>query len=147
MHMQEVLPIIDQVDEAIYYIKSLETNVKLAKEKKESLMRNKRSRGDCSSSSGAKRSTTSPKIEIHEMGTSLQIIVTCGVDHQFIFYEIIRILNEENVEVISANSSLTGDSIFHIVHAEVYIHMHFEVITATNAIIDCNLKLASLNTI
>jgi hypothetical protein len=145
--MQEVLPIIDQVDEAINYIKSLETNVKLAKEKKESLMRNKRSRGDCSSSSGAKGSIKSPKIEIHEMGTSLQIIVTCGVDHQFIFYEIIRILNEENVEVISANSSLTGDSIFHIVHAEVYIHMHFEVITATNAIIDCNLKLASLNTI
>jgi hypothetical protein len=58
------------------------------------------------------------------MGTSLQIIVTCGVDHQFIFYGIIRILNEENVEVITANSSLTGDSVFHIVHAEVYIHMH-----------------------
>ncbi|KAK2370625.1 transcription factor bHLH162 [Trifolium repens] len=82
-------------------------------------MRNKRSRGDCSSSSGAKGSTKSPKIEIHEMGTSLQIIVTCGVDHQFIFYEIIRILNEENVEVITANSSLTGDSVFHIVHAEI----------------------------
>ncbi|XP_045800723.1 transcription factor bHLH162-like [Trifolium pratense] len=117
---KEVVPLIDQVDETINYIKSLETNVKLAKEKKESLLRNKRSRSGCSSSScGAKGSIKSPKIEIHEMGFSLQIIVTCGVDDQFIFYEIIRILNEENVEVISANSSLTGDSFFHIVHAEI----------------------------
>ncbi|KAI5412951.1 hypothetical protein KIW84_057538 [Lathyrus oleraceus] len=109
--MQEALPLPDQIDEAINYIKSLETSLKSAKEKKESLMRNKRSRSGCSSSSR-------PKIEIHENGSSLQVIVTCGVDEQFIFCEIMRILHEDHVEVISVNSSLAGDSVIHVVHAE-----------------------------
>ncbi|KEH39144.1 transcription factor bHLH162 [Medicago truncatula] len=111
------LPLPDQVDEAINYIKSLETNLKGAKEKKESLMGNKkRSRGGY----GAKGSIIKlPKIEIHEMGSTLQVIVTCGVDEHFIFCEIMRILHEENVEVISSNSSLTGDSLLHTVHAQI----------------------------
>jgi len=121
--MQELaLPLPDQVDEAINYINRLETNLKLAKEKKESLMGNKRSRDGCSSSSVAKGSIKLPKIEIHEMGPTLQVIVTCGVDDHFIFCEIMRILHEENVEVISSNSSLAGHSLLHTVHAQVYIH-------------------------
>jgi len=120
--MQELaLPLPDQVDDAINYIKGLETNLKLAKERKESLMGNKRSRGGCSSSSG---NIKLPKIEIHEMGPTLQVIVTCGVDDHFIFCEIMRILHEENVEVISTNYSLAGHSLLHTVHAQVYIHIH-----------------------
>ncbi|CAL5200391.1 unnamed protein product [Lathyrus oleraceus] len=115
---KEALPLPDQIDNAINYIKSLKTNLKLAKEWKESLIRNNRSRSGCSSSSGAKGSIKSPKIEIHENGSSLQVIVTCGVDEQFIFCEIMRILHEDHVEVISANSSLAGDSVIHVVHAE-----------------------------
>jgi hypothetical protein len=111
----------EQVEEAINYIKSLETNVKLVKEKKEGLMENKRSHSGCSSSSEAKRNIISPKIEIHEMGSSLQVIITCGVNDQFILCEIIRILHEENLEVITANSSVAKDSIFHILHAKVHI--------------------------
>ncbi|CAI8592594.1 unnamed protein product [Vicia faba] len=115
---KEALPLPDQIDDAINYINSLKTDLKLAKEKKESLMRRKRSRSGCSSSSGAKGSIKSPNIEIHENGSSLQVIVTCGVDDKFIFYEILRILHEDHVEVISANSSLVGDSVIHVVHAE-----------------------------
>ncbi|KEH39142.1 helix loop helix DNA-binding domain protein [Medicago truncatula] len=114
------LPLPDQVDEAINYIKSLEINIKLAKEKKESLMGNKkRSRGGWSSSYGAKGSIELPKIEIHEIGPTLQVIVTCGVDEHFIFCEIMRILHEENVDVISSNSSLAGDSLLHTVLAQI----------------------------
>ncbi|KAK2424595.1 transcription factor bHLH162 [Trifolium repens] len=116
---KEALPLPEQVEEAINYIKSLETNVKLVKEKKEGLMENKRSHSGCSSSSEAKRNIISPKIEIHEMGSSLQVIITCGVNDQFILCEIIRILHEENLEVITANSSVAKDSIFHILHAEI----------------------------
>ncbi|XP_058773901.1 transcription factor bHLH162-like [Vicia villosa] len=115
---KEALPLPDQVDHAINYIKSLETNLKLAKEKKERLMRNKRSRSGCLNSSGGNGSIKSPKIEIHENGSSLQVIVTCGADEQFIFCEIMRILHEDYVEVISANSTLVGDSVIHVVHAE-----------------------------
>jgi len=96
----------------------------LAKEKKESLMERKRPRSGCSSSSQVKESIISPKIEIHETGPILQVIVACGVDDHFIFCEIMRILHEENVEVISSNSSLAGHSFLHTVHAQVYIYIH-----------------------
>ncbi|TKY48874.1 Transcription factor bHLH36 [Spatholobus suberectus] len=116
---KEAMPLPDQIDEAINYIKSLETNVKMAQEKKEMLMEEKRTRSGCSRASEAQGSPKSPKIEIHEMGSSLEVILTCGVNNQFIFCEIIRILHEENVEVITANSSMVGDSVLHVVRGEI----------------------------
>ncbi|XP_027344426.1 transcription factor bHLH162-like [Abrus precatorius] len=112
----EVIAVPDQIDEAINYIRSLETKVKMIQEKKESLMARKRTLSGCSSSQGSQKS---PKIEVHEMGYSLEVILTCGFDNQFIFYEIIRILHDENVEVISANYSMAGDSVLHILHGEI----------------------------
>ena len=130
MTTQEALPLPDQVDEAINYIKSLEAKVKMAQEKKENLQGiRKRSRG-CFSNNSANFAATSgfpksPQLEIHEVGSSLQVVLTCGLDHQFIFYEIIQILHEENIDVRSANSSLAGDSMLHVVHAEVCIMLLF----------------------
>ncbi|KAK7404994.1 hypothetical protein VNO78_06105 [Psophocarpus tetragonolobus] len=120
---KEPLPLPDQVDEAINYIKSLEAKVKMAQDKKESLQGiRKRSRG-CSSNNNANSAATnftkSPQLEIHEVGSSLQVVLTCGLDYRFIYYEIIRMLHEENVEVRSANSSMTGDSVLYVVHAEI----------------------------
>jgi len=122
---QEVLPLPDQVDEAINYIKSLEAKVKMAQEKKESLQGIKKRSHGCFSSSRATFAATrlpkSPQLEIQEVGSSLQVVLITGIDHQFIFCEIIRMLHEENIEVRSANSSLTGDSVLHVVHAEVCV--------------------------
>ncbi|RDX61006.1 Transcription factor bHLH162 [Mucuna pruriens] len=116
---KETIPMPDQIDEAINHIKSLERKVKVAQEKKERLMERKRSRTGCSSASETQRRQKSPKIEIHETGSLLQVILTCGVDNEFIFCEIIRILHEENVDVITVNSSMVGDSMLHVVHGEV----------------------------
>ncbi|KAL1299121.1 hypothetical protein HN51_043536 [Arachis hypogaea] len=115
----EVLPLPDQIDEAVKYIKSLEKKVKMAKEKKERLLKgrnnNKRSRGF-----DEKNITKSPTIDVHEMGNSLlQVVLTCGFENKFLFSEIIRILHEEKVEVVSANSSSHGDSMIHVLHAEI----------------------------
>ncbi|KAF4382731.1 hypothetical protein CsatB_020600 [Cannabis sativa] len=119
---REALTLPDQVDEAIKYIKSLEAKVKKSKEKKE-LMSKKRSY----SSSFEKENNkvmglgsirSSPKLEIHEMGSIIEIVLITGQDNQFIFYEIIRILHEERADVINAKYSVFGDSIFHLVHAE-----------------------------
>ncbi|RDX65079.1 Transcription factor bHLH162, partial [Mucuna pruriens] len=120
---KESVPLPDQVDEAIDYIKSLEAKVKVAKEKKENLQGiRKRSRGcfsDNSDNFAATGSRKPPQFEIHEVGSSLQVVLTCGLNHQFIFYEIIRMLHQENIEVRSVNSSLAGDSMLHVVHAEI----------------------------
>ncbi|MED6200368.1 hypothetical protein PIB30_084333 [Stylosanthes scabra] len=114
---RDPLPRAEKVEDAIRYIKSLEERVKIANEKKESLLgilRNKSSHETHGISL-----TKTPTIEIHELGSMLEIVLmTSGFDNQFIFKEIIRILHEENIEVLSANSSLAGDAMLHVEHAE-----------------------------
>ncbi|KAK7324711.1 hypothetical protein VNO77_28497 [Canavalia gladiata] len=109
----------DQIDEAIDYIKNLETKVKREKEKRESLKERKKTRGDCSSAFQVQGNPKSPKIEIQETDSSLEVILTCGADNEFLFYEIIRILFEENVEIVTANFSIVGDSLLLVVHGEI----------------------------
>ncbi|XP_061987711.1 transcription factor bHLH162-like [Populus nigra] len=101
---REKQPLPDQIDEAMSYIKSLEEKLEETKEKKESL---------------TFATSKSPKlIKIQETGSALEIVFTSGLDNQFLFYEIISILHEEGVEVVSANSQALGDSFFHVVHAQ-----------------------------
>ncbi|KAK7257428.1 hypothetical protein RIF29_31407 [Crotalaria pallida] len=118
---KEVLPLPDQVDEAINYIKSLEAKVKMAQEKKERLTgtRKKRSSSTTFEANGSSISAKSPQLEIQEVGSSLQVVLTCGLDSQFIFHEIIRIMEEESIEVKSASYSLAEDSMHHVLHAEI----------------------------
>ncbi|MED6189202.1 hypothetical protein PIB30_093570 [Stylosanthes scabra] len=124
---KEIFPRVEQIEEAVIYIKTLESRVKIAKEKKESLLNKgmkKRCHGLGSSSAFDDDeiqgiTLKAPTIEIHELGSMLEIVLmTSGFDNQFIFKEIIRILLEENIEVLSANSSLNGDSMIHVLHAQ-----------------------------
>ncbi|XP_065874907.1 transcription factor bHLH162-like [Euphorbia lathyris] len=110
---KEALPLPDQIDEAISYIKKLEAKVKKSEEKKESLGFSSL----CTSESTAPI-LKPPKLEIREMGSSLQIILITASENQFLFNEMIHILHEENVDVVSASSSAAGDSLLHIVHAQ-----------------------------
>lgn len=118
--MQEaVASLPDQIDEAIKYITSLEANLKKSKEKKESLIGRKKRPHTCTNfeeTVGLK----SPKLEIRETGSALQIVLITGLDNQFIFNEMIHILHGEQAEVLNASFSTSGDSVLHLVHAEVF---------------------------
>ncbi|KAK3184127.1 hypothetical protein Dsin_031413 [Dipteronia sinensis] len=119
---QEALPLPDQIDEAVNYIKTLEKKLQESKEKKQNLMGSSRKRPLRSYSAPtdmASSSSIPPQIEIHETGSTLELILTSGLDNQFIFYEVIRILHEESAEVVSANFSVVGNKILHVVHAEI----------------------------
>ncbi|KAK7335482.1 hypothetical protein VNO80_27351 [Phaseolus coccineus] len=116
---KQVLALPDQIDEATEYIKSLEAKVRMAKEKKERLMERKRTRSGFSSGFEGRGNLKPPKMEIHETGSVLRVILTCGVDNHFVFCEIIRILHEENVDVFSTSYSVVGDSVIHVVLGEV----------------------------
>ncbi|KAL9457779.1 hypothetical protein AB3S75_006765 [Citrus x aurantiifolia] len=120
---KEALSLPDQVDEAINYIKMLETKLKECKKKKESLQGRERSHACISDGTEARLMTSSspkaPEIEIHEMGSNLEVILTSGVDDQFIFYEVIRILHQDGAEILNANFSVVGNTIFHVIHAEI----------------------------
>lgn len=114
------------MDEAVNYIKSLQANLEKLKEKKESLMGSQK-RPQTSSTSNAEASTTSlrsPIMEIRDMGSNLQVTLVTGPEDRRIFYDIIGILHEESAEVLSASFSVIGDSVFHVILAQVPLLAH-----------------------
>ncbi|KDP24116.1 hypothetical protein JCGZ_25773 [Jatropha curcas] len=115
---KEALPLPDQIDEAINYIKSLEARLKKSQEKKERLSSKKRSFSDYSNSCESTSTLKAPQLQIREVGSALQITLISGLDNQFLFCEMIRILQEENVEIVNASFSVAASSIFHVVHAQ-----------------------------
>ncbi|KAB2612528.1 transcription factor bHLH36-like [Pyrus ussuriensis x Pyrus communis] len=129
---KEPLTLPEQIDEAINYIKSKESKLQKSREKKESLV-GTRKRSHATSFINAEsmepknlsiesvRSTKAPQIQIHETGSTVEVVLTTGLDnHQFIFYEIIRILDEEQADVVHAGFSTLGDTVFHVVRAEMH---------------------------
>lgn len=125
MWLQEAQSIPDQVDEAVSYIKSLQANLEKLKEKKESLLMGSSKKLPTleSSSSVGEASTTaslrSPVMEIRDMGSNLQVTLVTAPADQSIFYDIITILHEESAEILSANYSVVGNSVFHVILAQV----------------------------
>ncbi|GFZ05657.1 hypothetical protein Acr_17g0012290 [Actinidia rufa] len=113
---KEASPLPDQIDEVVNYIISLQTKLKKSKEKKETLSGTRKRSHACINESIP--SLSSPKIEIHEMGHALNVTLVTEHDDKFIFHEIIRLIHEEGAEVLSANFSVVGNSIFHTVHAK-----------------------------
>ncbi|XP_022764106.1 transcription factor bHLH162-like [Durio zibethinus] len=114
---KEPLSLPDQIDEAVNYIKCLQTRLKESSEKKESLMGRRRSYRCIAAETMA--SLRSPEIRINEKGSAMEVVMMTGPDGQFMFYEIIRILHEEGAEVLHANFSVVGNTVFHVVHAEI----------------------------
>ncbi|XP_010260225.1 PREDICTED: transcription factor bHLH36-like [Nelumbo nucifera] len=119
---KETMSLPDQLNEAANYIKKLQRKLERMKEKKENLMGiNKLSR---SISSGMMVGVKSPHIEIHDMGSALHVVLTSGLDQQFMFYEVVRLLHEEGAQIVNANFSIIDDMIFHTVHSEIGESMH-----------------------
>ncbi|XP_050381606.1 transcription factor bHLH162-like [Argentina anserina] len=116
----------EQIDEAINYIKTMESNLQKYKQKRDKLkFDRKRSYELCSSSSscttfetGSGAPAKSPQIQIHWNGSTLELVLTTGLHNQFIFYDIIRMLDQEQADVVHASFSASGDSILHLVRAE-----------------------------
>ncbi|KAG5561683.1 hypothetical protein RHGRI_004660 [Rhododendron griersonianum] len=72
-----------------------------------------------STSSSVGMMIRSSQIEIHEMGSALEVVLITGLDCQPIFNEIIRLIHEEEAEVVNASFSTVGDTVFHTIHCKV----------------------------
>ncbi|KAL2514767.1 basic helix-loop-helix (bHLH) DNA-binding superfamily protein [Forsythia ovata] len=94
------------------YIKSLQINLEKLKQKKNWLT----GEGKCSSSTmgGLK----SPDVEIHVMGSAMEVALVTGLDCQFMFTEIIRMFREEGAEVVNASFSIQDNTVFHTIHSK-----------------------------
>ncbi|CAI0549706.1 unnamed protein product [Linum tenue] len=101
----------DQIDEAISYIKSMESKLKKLEEKKESLATSRKRLRKCSSSiccsdgpksKGARRWSAAPELQIRQVGSVVEVVLTSGSgrdESMVLFQDVIRILEDEGLEV------------------------------------------------
>nr|XP_009591015.1 transcription factor bHLH162-like [Nicotiana tomentosiformis] len=114
---KETLALPDRIDAATNYIKSLETKLEKNKMYLEELRIScrKRHRSVKATNELPSSSTKSlPQIEFHEMSPTMFVVLITGLDNLAIFYNIIRLLNEEGVEVLYSSFSLNGNSTLQI---------------------------------
>ncbi|KAG1330253.1 transcription factor bHLH162 [Cocos nucifera] len=113
------VPLPERLDEAVNYIKGLQGRLERMKERKRQLMGTKNtSRGMGSELGGA---MMVPQIEVQDLGPSLRVVLISSPVDRVLFYEAIRVLEEERGAVLNANFSVVGDKAFHIIHCMVTI--------------------------
>ncbi|KAE8711792.1 hypothetical protein F3Y22_tig00110279pilonHSYRG00175 [Hibiscus syriacus] len=115
---KELLSLPDQIDEAVNHIKRLKTRLNEYKEKKKGLMGRKRSYTS-STATETSVSLKSPELKINEHGSAMEVVLTTGTDRQSMFYDMICILNQHGADVLNASFSAVGNTVFHVVHAEI----------------------------
>ncbi|KAF8407929.1 hypothetical protein HHK36_007069 [Tetracentron sinense] len=107
----------DQLDCAAIYIKQLQNRIEELKRRKELAMSVK------GISKNIRDSMTMglrlPVIELRDLGTTLEVILISGLNKNFMFYEVISVLEEEGAEVMNASFSVVGDKVFHTIHSQV----------------------------
>ncbi|CAI8591132.1 unnamed protein product [Vicia faba] len=106
----------DRLEEATNYIKKLQINLEKMKEKKYLL---ETQRPNVNMKRREKLMLKSPKIEIQQIGLTLEVVLITGLDSQFLFNETIRILNEEGVDIVNASYKVNKDTVFHSIHCQV----------------------------
>ncbi|XP_057544247.1 transcription factor bHLH162-like isoform X2 [Amaranthus tricolor] len=111
---QRAIP--DQIDDAANYIRQLQGNVDNLRQTRDGLLGGGASQGG-ESGSGSGRNL-SVQIEVNENGSALVVNLITAVEYQFVFTEVVRILNEENAEVVDASYSAAENTVFHTVHAQ-----------------------------
>ncbi|XP_042484608.1 transcription factor bHLH162-like [Macadamia integrifolia] len=92
----------DQLDEATNYIKGILEKLERMKEKKEHL-------------AGIEKL----QIDIHEMGSAFVVNLISGIHNQSMFYELIRVVQEEGAEIINASFSAVNNTFVHTIHSQV----------------------------
>ncbi|KAK9681977.1 hypothetical protein RND81_10G040800 [Saponaria officinalis] len=112
---RESMPLPDQIDGATNYITQLQGNVESLRQQRDRL------RGGAGGSGGRRTglSNSPVQIQINETNGVLEIILVTGLECQFVFTEAMRILNEENADVIDANYSVVESTVFHTIHAQI----------------------------
>ncbi|XP_058088171.1 transcription factor bHLH162-like [Magnolia sinica] len=116
-HPKEVLSQPDQVDLAAAYIKKLEVKIEELKEKRDFM---KSINGISKNVKGGMMiGLGSPAVEVRDLGYTLEVVLISGLDRKFMTCDVISVLEEEGVDVVTANFSFTADKVIHIIHSQV----------------------------
>ncbi|XAR59160.1 hypothetical protein NMG60_11014837 [Bertholletia excelsa] len=124
---KEVVSSADRLDEAATYIKKLRRKIEKMKEEKDMLVTGVVDKEKPNINGGKNNETGSlvgqqrpPRVEVHETGSALEVVLVTGLDCRFMFHQIIRVLHEEGVEVVNASFSVAeDDAVIHTFHSKV----------------------------
>ncbi|KAK6795296.1 hypothetical protein RDI58_008749 [Solanum bulbocastanum] len=113
---KELLTKQDKIDEAITYIEQLKERIEVLKRRKEEVV-------DDSKKSMPTTSCTikSSMVEVRELDSTLEVILNSGLQKNFTLQEVIKIIEQEGAQVVSANYSAIDDTIYYTIHAQVKI--------------------------
>jgi hypothetical protein len=112
---------LDQLDYAASYIKQLRERIEQLEGRKEearSLDTNSNKMIQDTMKIGSKL----PLIDLKDMGSIIEVSLISGLHKNFMFSEVISILQEEGAEVVSSSFSTVGDKVFHSIHAQVLVY-------------------------
>ncbi|KAK7327869.1 hypothetical protein VNO77_21962 [Canavalia gladiata] len=115
---RELISLPDQLEEATNYIKKLQVNLEKMKDKKNMLLGIERPIMRINNG-GNTMGLKTPRVEIQQIGSALEVVLVSGLDSEFIFSESIRVLQEEGVDVVNASYKIVGDAVFHSIHSQV----------------------------
>ncbi|THG13476.1 hypothetical protein TEA_016760 [Camellia sinensis var. sinensis] len=105
---EEGLPLRDMLKQATKYVVELKQNVEELKRRKAAL------KGD----EGGSKEERSPVLMVRNMGSTLEVNLSTGLDKEFKLHEVLSVLKEEGVEVVSASYTTVGNQIFYTIHAQ-----------------------------
>lgn len=110
-----------QLDQVATYIKQLRERLEELKKRKELAMRNCE-RNITNIGNSAMPESRIPAVKIKELGSSLEVVLVSGIAKNFGLHEVIKVLEEEGVEVVSVSISTVDKTIYHVLHAQVIIN-------------------------
>ncbi|KAK6157160.1 hypothetical protein DH2020_011408 [Rehmannia glutinosa] len=105
----EGLPLPDQIDEAVEYIKSLKMKLENIRQKKSLLPRKRLN--SCINEATKK---WTPLVEVQHMGPNIDVILANGLHDYSKFHDIVTLLYHHGVEISSASFSRDGNSIIQV---------------------------------
>ncbi|XP_004248475.1 transcription factor bHLH162-like [Solanum lycopersicum] len=107
----------DQIDAAVNYIEKLKMNLEKNKKHLEELKMGLKRAQSLNQTNEPGPITKSPtQIEFHEMGLNMVVVLITSLNNIATFNNIIRLCHEEDVEVVSTNFTLNGNSTLQISH-------------------------------
>ncbi|XP_020230334.1 transcription factor bHLH162 [Cajanus cajan] len=109
----------DQLDLAARYIKHMRERIEKLKRQKEQAMSTKQSNDRRTLNNNVDYKL--PVLELRDLGSGIEVVLVSGLNKTFMLYEVIRVLEEEGAEVVTASFSTVGNKIFYFVHAQVKI--------------------------
>ncbi|KAG5618341.1 hypothetical protein H5410_018165 [Solanum commersonii] len=120
---KEVLTQQDHVDQAITFIEELKERVEVLKRRKDEVVA--QVTGDDSKKSISTTTCTikTPMVKVRELDSTLEVIIlTSGLQKNFTLQEVIKIIEEEGAQVVTANYSTIDDTIYYTIHTQYHFN-------------------------